>query len=548
MSSRPPVLILSAGRIPEELESIFGSIPSGLIPINRKPILFWIIDGLIADNFKHIYVTIGFGKEKIANLLQKKYHNSITLIEVDYHKLPGNAVLEATRSISGDRLLVILGDTLIKDKLSKFPQNDSYVLCSRQFLETKRWCMVRHERGKIAKLYDKMSLSKDDSGLSALIGVYFFKQLAILKNIATDLRDHRKIEISEILERYTRLDPIECMNYDSWYDVGHIDSYYFAKRASLQSRFFNHLEFDDLLGTITKTSEDQEKLAGEISWYHQVPPKLSVLTPKIIDYSVETQPFVKMEYVGYPTLAELWLYGELHERIWINIINRLLRILNLFGKYQGNVPLEDYLAMYFNKTNSRVRKAISNSAVIDKLFSSKQVVINKVEFSNWHSLRDELVSKVHDLYNIKDNCFIHGDLCFPNILYDINNGLFKFIDPRGVWGSSSYGDIKYDIAKLRHSIAGHYDRIVNGLFDVATHQNEINLSISGANRYKNVRNYYDTTVGRSWDINQIKFIEGLHFISMMPLHKEDERKQIAFYAMGIARLNEVLRMTPEISC
>jgi len=41
------VLILSAGKIEGELEKIFGSIPSGLIPLNGKPVIFRTIDKLL---------------------------------------------------------------------------------------------------------------------------------------------------------------------------------------------------------------------------------------------------------------------------------------------------------------------------------------------------------------------------------------------------------------------------------------------------------------------------------------------------------------------
>ena len=34
-------------------------------------------------------------------------------------------------------------------------------------------------------------------------------------------------------------------------------------------------------------------------------------------------------------------------------------------------------------------------------------------------------------------------------------------------------------------------------------------------------------------------IEGLLFISMLPLHKDDFERQIAFYSVGIQRLNEI---------
>ena len=37
------VLILSAGKIEKELESVFGSIPSGLIPLHGKPVILELL-------------------------------------------------------------------------------------------------------------------------------------------------------------------------------------------------------------------------------------------------------------------------------------------------------------------------------------------------------------------------------------------------------------------------------------------------------------------------------------------------------------------------
>ena len=53
------VLILSAGKIDNELAKIFGEIPSGLIPLNGKPVIFRIIDKLIDEGFEKISITVG---------------------------------------------------------------------------------------------------------------------------------------------------------------------------------------------------------------------------------------------------------------------------------------------------------------------------------------------------------------------------------------------------------------------------------------------------------------------------------------------------------
>ena len=55
---------------------------------------------------------------------------------------------------------------------------------------------------------------------------------------------------------------------------------------------------------------------------------------------------------------------------------------------------------------------------------------------------------------------------WSNVLYDLNSGVFMLIDPQGSWRSSENGDVKYDVAKLRHSISGEYDYIIGDLFNI----------------------------------------------------------------------------------
>ena len=57
------VLVLSAGKIDSELEKIFGKIPSGLIPLNGKPVIFRIIDKLLGEGIRKISITVGYKKE-----------------------------------------------------------------------------------------------------------------------------------------------------------------------------------------------------------------------------------------------------------------------------------------------------------------------------------------------------------------------------------------------------------------------------------------------------------------------------------------------------
>ena len=91
------VLILSAGKIEKELEKIFGNIPSGLIPLNGKPVIFRIIDKLLDEGFRKIYITIGYKKEVIQEIISKQYKQKVELefITTEFDKPPGNSIKTA---------------------------------------------------------------------------------------------------------------------------------------------------------------------------------------------------------------------------------------------------------------------------------------------------------------------------------------------------------------------------------------------------------------------------------------------------------------------
>ena len=171
-----------------------------------------------------------------------------------------------------------------------------------------------------------------------------------------------------------------------------------------------------------------------------------------------------------------------------------------------------------------------------------QVIIDGRIYKNFPQIEEKIYKRCQNLYNSQDNCIIHGDLCFSNILYSVESGVFKFIDPRGKWGQQNMaGDIKYDLTKLRHSIIGRYDFIINKLYSIEFQKNKINMSIFSGKIHEEIGNYFDEELKKHWDLNYIKLIEGLLFISMLPLHNDDLERQLAFFAVGIKRLNEVLK-------
>ena len=538
------VLILSAGKIEKELESVFGSIPSGLIPLHGKPVIFRIIDKLLKEGFKKISITTGFKKEILEKIISEQYSDQIKLnfITTDFEKPPGNSILTAIEKMQEQQLLVILGDTLVENEFSNLIQNNNdFVLISENFETPANWCIVTLKDGKLDLIFDKKKNLEKTNEQYALVGVYYFDDLKSLKRVYVKFNEQERIEISDLIKKYKEQKIISTEVCKQWYDVGHAENYFVSKQMLLKARYFNSLRFDRSSEIVTKTSENTLKLIDEIEWYKQIPNDLSKLIPKIKEFDQSKKPFLKLEYIKHPTLAELWLYSDFSSKLWIEILKKLFEILNQFKKYSKSVSLADYDLIYKTKTEDRIQELTNSNESFKHILASDVLFINGKKYRNWSVIKEEIELKIHDLYHEEDNCLIHGDLCFSNIFCDFKNKNFKLIDPRGKWGSDMHGDVKYDVAKIRHSIVDGFDTITNGLYSASlSESNHIAMKIFKPKNHQEICMHLDNLIQNKWNLNEIKLIEGLLFISMLPLHKDHFERQLAFYSIGIQLLNEVL--------
>ena len=363
----------------------------------------------------------------------------------------------------------------------------------------------------------------------------------MLKTALNEFLDEDRLEISSIIKKIKESEEFESVIAQKWFDVGHLENYFLTKQFVLKTRYFNKLQFDELGENVVKTSINNEKLIDEINWYKTIPKEISDLVPKILDSSVSDNSFIKLEYIKHPTLSELWLYGEFSADFWKGIIKDLFDVIQRFRKYNHQVTRQEYNSIYFDKTLNRINELVGMNDLFKKIFDEDFVVINHKKLKNWKLMKDEIKDKINMMFNKDDNCLIHGDLYFSNILYDSENKIFKLIDPRGKWGSDISGDIKYDVAKIRHSIVGGFDTITNGLYSAKyLEENEMEYKVFKSKNNQLASKELDNNIEKNWKLDEIKMIEGLLFISMLPLHSDNLERQLAFFCIGIERLNEII--------
>lgn len=535
-------IILAGGKADHSITQIYGDIPTGLIPIYGKPIIFHVIDKIIdLEDVEKITIAVGYKSEKLISFIDAFYRDKIKIqyVHVDYLKKPGNSLLSVLKKLKKGKVIISLADTITELNLAAIQKGD-VVFCSEAYEKSELWCTIEIDpKGRVVSFKDKKEIISED--LDALIGLYVLNDISKLTKITWEDINY---EISDILKVYNSVCPLQSYQVSDWLDFGHLNKYQKSKKRLLESRSFNTLHFDDLLGTITKKSNHVEKFKAEIKWQLNLPERLKVLSPRILSYNIaDSDPYLTMEYYSYQTMAEIWLYSSYGSTVKKNIIKRLFDILMLFKNERRKVSKRSYFLMYKDKTETRLNQLKELNNEVFNLFlegdSKGYLYINNIKLKSWKLLKEEVSSRVENLYNEEDNCLIHGDFCFSNILYDINSNVVRLIDPRGIWGESENGDIKYDIAKLRHSISGEYDYVVNDLFTLEKISNGIKYQMLNELKNRTTKAFFDELISKQYNLNDIMLIEGLLFLTMVPLHSNKPNRQLIMLSKGIELLNSI---------
>ena len=168
------------------------------------------------------------------------------------------------------------------------------------------------------------------------------------------------------------------------------------------------------------------------------------------------------------------------------------------------------------------------------------MTINGREVPNIPALWGRLERDVDRLAENVQGTVVHGDFCLSNILYDLRSRICKLLDPRGSFGAAGiYGDPRYDVAKLYHSIYGLYDFITNDLFHVSIDQARVKLDIRSRPQHRQIQERFEKVFFSEFDRREILLITGLLFASMPALHYDAPRRQLAMYARALELFGEL---------
>ena len=505
------ILITSANYVNFGLTSEFGHIPPCMLPVQNKRLYehqYALIEKLQKNLDSQEKVYISFPADYEIPLFDeiKLDRLNIGIIKTSSKLSLLSSVKEAIEEYANDDepIRILLGDTLFSELPSTL---DIYLYGTSE--DDYKWDYS--DSNNVYSGY--FAFSDKEKLLSAMNYVYYNGD-----------RDH----FTDIIEKYS----LNGVKSAGWLDFGLQNTYYRSISKFTTQREFNSLYITKF--SVRKCSKDIHKMQAEANWYYSLPADMKHFAPAIWNtYACGYE----IEYLYLSSLANMYVYGESSYNTWVNIINACCEYLT--AEYSHACPDADNVAktnnlLFTDKTLSR----ISKYAKAESLDLDHTLILNGKPLPSVNDIILEM-DKLIEKDAVRFTSVMHGDFCFSNTLYDFKSQSIKVIDPRGLSVDSkeitNYGDLRYDVAKLAHSIIGKYDFIMAGRFDYSeSSPYDIKFHV-----YDNVNcrieKHFIDRMSLCYNIttDTIYPIMINLFLSMLPLHSDDRLRQKALFANAL---------------
>tara|TARA_Y100000992_G_scaffold255828_1_gene189125 strand:+ start:9775 stop:10737 length:963 start_codon:yes stop_codon:yes gene_type:complete len=312
------------------------------------------------------------------------------------------------------------------------------------------------------------------------------------------------------------------------------------------TRAYNSFELNqNNLSSIIKKSKE-ERLLNEINYYKNLPKNLQIYFPRIVEKNTSiTKPYkLEVEYYGYSNLGQQMIYENFDKEEWGRIFDFLFTYIKNYKLEKKRSTKSDIYRMLIEKTEVEYLKLINENRFFKKFSKINKFYFNNKELLNFHEIWEDIKKHIFSLRFDKNFYYIHGDLCFSNILFSKNyqndDVILKFVDPRGKFGNKDfYGNHYYDLAKLSHSVNGGYEYFIFDEFNLNIESENIDLKFSNDNKNKISKILMNKINLHGYDSNLVSLIEGIIYVGMCARHYDSIERQKAMFVTGVDLLNKV---------
>lgn len=512
------ILITSAQYIEGDLLAELGPIIPAMLPVGLKRL--WTHQIRTLNKNDKIYLSVP-SSYVIGDFDQQQLdENNINVVTAPDSLSLGESVCHCLKKIKSfsEKLIILHGDTLILDAKEISPNSIS----------------VARNKG----MYPRTAVTQNSTlnlkfgifgeGDIVASGLFRFENPQLLLN---------KIEEADGsfiqgIELYSKESKLNQKFTEKWYDFGHVNSFFQSRTMITTQRCFNSLVIKN--GIVVKASSQHSKILAEGNWYNSITDELKVHTPQLLSIKSEDNPSYSIEYLFALPLNDIYVFGRLLALEWYYLFKQCREVLSKMSSSEvnQNKPSSSGLSLdnLLPKTRARLRDFDFS---LCKISDEKKYSLNGYDDISIKEIIQK-ISKV-SFCESEEGSIVHGDFCFSNLLFDFRSDKLIMLDPRGVdfnQNMTIFGDQRYDVAKLFHSVLGLYDFIVSDRYILEINGNEINFCIEHPKNYSDILQAFDSIFFKQSNFVKSEIIViCMHlFLSMLPLHSECERRQTAFLA------------------
>lgn len=513
-------IITSGAYVGEEMQAEFGRIPPAFLPIGASYLLQHQLREM--KSREHIWLTLPEDFRLSVSQERILRENDLNVIRVDASKSLGESIFQVMLEVGPDLPLeVIHGDTLIAD-VSAFEPN---IVSVSEAAAHYAWGAVRCERDQLLEVKSVDQSEVISAEQQILSGYFSFAEpWRFVKCLVA-----QRFSFTGALNKYCCEVKVEAFSQLEALDCGHLKTFYSSRQRLAASRHFNSLAMER--GIVRKTSTDTIKIDAEANWLRSLPLELQPFTIRLIEsFEAPKTGEYNTLYSNFPTVSELYL-ARTPRLVWTRIIDSCLEYLDRASKHIAPEVASPFSWLVIGKLRERLLEYPDHLPSDDRL-----LVINNQEIGTLADIVGYL-AEIVEVHESRPACIMHGDFCFSNMLFDLRSDRIQLIDPRGmIQGRATlYGDIRYDIAKLGHSIVGRYDQILGEKIRSNVSGSSFHLTIpADEERDWLTEIFFESSVGTErFDSPAVKAAMVSLFLSMIPLHSEDPERQQALFANGL---------------
>lgn len=206
-----------------------------LLPVYNKPMIYYPLETLVKAGLKDIMVVTGGNNAgDFLRLLGNGSEFGLKDISYTYQEGEGGiaeALKLAENFVDDDRVVVMLGDNIIKDDISQAVADfEKQPMGGRIFLkevdDPERFGVAEIENGKVINIQEKPKRPRTNY---AVIGIYMYDNQVfdIARNLKPSARG--ELEITDVNNEYIRRGSMSYSIIDGWWtDAGTFESLYRA--------------------------------------------------------------------------------------------------------------------------------------------------------------------------------------------------------------------------------------------------------------------------------------------------------------------------------